>query len=93
MALSDDDKNWIRDTFTIGVGRRSDVSAGETVTLRSDVWRWSRESVSLNRTLTAELAALRSAVDQLVSAGSIDYSKVEAAAEKAVRDVLGELDA
>lgn len=40
----------------------------------------------------ARLAALQSAVDQLGAGGSIDYGRVEQAAEQAVRDVLGSLD-
>lgn len=42
--------------------------------------------------IVAELAALRSAVDQLGAGGTIDYARVEQAAADAVRDVLGGLD-
>jgi hypothetical protein len=75
------------------------------VTSRLDHNRWDenssglvhiyRRAVSTNdmvKRLTAEVAALRSAVAQLGAGGNIDYARVEAAAEKAVRDVLGGLD-
>lgn len=44
-------------------------------------------------TLTAQVAALRETVRQLAGGTTVvDYAKVEAAAEKAMRDVLGTLD-
>lgn len=42
--------------------------------------------------LKAQQAALSEAVSQLGGGGSIDYGRVEEAAERAVRDVLGALD-
>lgn len=93
MPLDETDKQWLRDLLADCTGPRTDpnlatVPDGE---VRSEVWRWSRESVLFARKATAELAALKSAVAQLGAGGSIDYSKVEAAAENAVRDVLGGL--
>lgn len=69
------------------------VPLGTPFSERADpMVRWTIEAAANSRKLVAELAALRSAVAQLGAGGDIDYAKVEAAAEKAVRDVLGSLD-
>lgn len=64
---------------------------------RDDLWGtplyWNGlDTLALVRQQSAELAALRSAVAQLGAGGSVDYSKVQAAAEEAVKSVLGGID-
>lgn len=87
FELNDDDRQWFREMFEIGLGKRELIN----VRPRSEVWRRTFESLEANRRILAKVAAIESAVTQLAD-GAIDYGKVQAAAESALREVLGELD-
>lgn len=57
-----------------------------------DIWRRAVNADNKADATLARVAALESAVAQLGAGGAIDYGRVEQAAEKALKDVLGALD-